>query len=136
MSCPLFDPTEPLDSRGDPERPRPPLGRLWRGRCCAGEEAEPSPHGALDLCNFGYARGRCERLPRAAPDAVRFSIVSADSQSVSVRWLVERECLPEGAGTAVLDRGSERWSGIEPDSPLARQAAAYVRAYLDSDAAD
>lgn len=133
MACPLFNPREPDDSTTPPDRPRPPLGRVWRGVCLANGEASEPPADAAELCNFGYARGRCARLPDQAADAVRFSVVETKPESVSILWLVERDCLPQSAGAACFRRAGGDWSGLDPDSTLGRQATAYVRSCLEAD---
>ena len=132
MACPLFEPTEPHPNDGPSDRPRPPLGRLWAGRCCAWDPPREAPEGVLlSGCNLGYARGECERLPDGAADAVRFSVVGADARFVQIRWLVERDTLPDNAGTARYEIAGRCWQGLDGDALLERQAAFYVRAYLE-----
>ena len=133
MACPLFEPTDPHPNEGPADRPRPPLGRLWAGRCRAVEPAVAAPDGVVQSrCNLGYARGECDLLPREAADAVRFSVVEAHSSYVQIRWLVERDCLPERSGTARYEIAKRRWEGLEDDELLERQAGFYLRAFLES----
>jgi len=56
--------------------PRLPLGRAWAGVCVAPGfvSEEPEETEQREICNIGYARGRCGRFPsNAEVDAVRFS---------------------------------------------------------------
>ncbi len=73
MACPYFYPTRRLDW---PSAPRLPLGAPYDGRCQAAANSEIHPEGGIlrDLCNFGYARGRCPHFPPESveADAVRF----------------------------------------------------------------
>lgn len=73
MACPYFYPLAPLP---DGIRvARSPLGRLYRGECHASASSVCPTGEVAELCNFGYARGRCERFPDQAPaDCVRLSI--------------------------------------------------------------
>ena len=70
---------------------------------------------------MGYARGRCERVPAAADDAVRFS----QGPSGEVRWSFERNHLPAHYGTTVP--GEESGEGSVLDSQIAAFAAAIAR---------
>jgi hypothetical protein len=57
--------------------PRLPLGAAYSGVCRAraGVEYEPPEDHQRELCNCGYARGRCSDFPAdATADAVRFSV--------------------------------------------------------------
>ena len=55
-----------------------PLGEMWDGVCHAapGADFRPDESALRNLCNFGYARGQCGRVPAAGPDAARFSVQS------------------------------------------------------------
>ena len=102
---------------------RPPLGRPHSGTCRAEPPNPILPDAELlmDCCNVGYARGRCERVPAAADDAVRFS----HGPSGEVRWSFERNHLPAHYGTTVP--GEESGQGSVLDSQIAAFAAAIAR---------
>ena len=125
MACPCFDPTGPVDWSAWSGRFRPPLGRPHSGICRAHIERPAVPEEAvlLNCCNLGYARGRCERLPSEAADAVRFSLGSIGE----VRWTLETDHRPVAAGVCgaglpsgrgrVLDRQIEAFRTALCDSP-------------------
>jgi hypothetical protein len=122
MSCPHFYPTE---SQGGGALF--PLGDSWTGLCHA-DPANPAMPDRTQTCNFGYARGRCERFPDdGGPDAVRFTVSRADSQFVQIYFVQERDHHPFAHGPIELPLESS--SVPAPTSLLARQAAAYVESY-------
>jgi hypothetical protein len=97
--------------------PRLPLGGAWAGECTIDGTPEPSELVQRDLCNSGYARGRCEHFPANAPaDAVRFSLTAAGR----LIYILEKDHAP-------LEHGE-----IDPVSdlrePLASQARAFIAA--------
>jgi hypothetical protein len=113
LPCPFFMPETRLPAHG-----RMPLGDAYRGSC----HSEPSgvfiPPEATqrDVCNFGYARGRCQRF-HGDVDAVRFSIAEE-----RLTWVKEREHVPVEHGVLEL----EQTAG---DVLLAAQARAFVEGY-------
>jgi hypothetical protein len=112
VACPYFMPEAPLDAFG-----RHPLGQAYRGSCHADPAAAIEPPEALqrELCNYGYARGRCDRFPAdAVADAVRFSMVED-----RLIWVTEREHAP-------VEHGCEPPPG---DELLAAQARVFVETY-------
>jgi hypothetical protein len=46
-----------------------PLGDAWSGVCRAAPTGEwlPDPNTLQQLCNFGYAREKCARVPAGGP---------------------------------------------------------------------
>lgn len=100
------------------EAPLTPLGDPHTGRCAT--SCDPSIETQRDLCNFGYARGRCPHCAAGdAPDAIRFSLAPG---AAAIRYSIERDHLPLAAGEldpALLD-----------GTPLHRQAGAYYESYL------
>lgn len=79
MACPFFKPLRRLDSRGWNPAPRLPLGDAWGGECTAGCAEQPAESAQRDVCNNGYARGRCAHFPDdSAADAVRFSLAAGE----------------------------------------------------------
>jgi hypothetical protein len=84
MACPYFQPVKRLDSGGWDPAPRLPLGDAWSGFCVAlasglssAGSFEPPESVQRELCNCGYARGRCAYFPdECAADAVRFAQTS------------------------------------------------------------
>ena len=79
MACPHFRPARRLDSGGWDPPPRLPLGDAWGGTCTAGGDCEPPESTQREICNCGYARGRCNHFPESdTADAVRFSISAGE----------------------------------------------------------
>lgn len=125
MPCPLFFPIEPLD-RGDwVHAPRLPLGDPYRGTCQANpaEPFDPPESEQRELCNCGYARGRCGRIPSDAPDAIRFSITHDASDRVHLIWVIEKDHAPVEFGTLA---SVEESLSIAPPL-LGAQARAFLR---------
>jgi len=115
MACPFFRPLRRLDSGGWTPAPRLPLGGAWGGECSADGAGEPPEPIQRDLCNSGYARGRCERFPaNAIADAVRFSI----TPSGRLIYILEQDHAPVEHG--------EIDAAHDPREPLASQARAFM----------
>lgn len=111
---------------------RMPLGDLWRGVCRA-ELAPFTPGDAAvtELCNMGYARGRCARYPQAdTGDAVRFLVTRDQGGLVRIEYVVERDHHPCGHGALEYSRTLGAFTGSDAESVLTRQALAYVTSYL------
>ncbi|MDX2149660.1 MAG: hypothetical protein SFV54_02920 [Bryobacteraceae bacterium] len=114
MACPYFDPLNRAS-----ERPgyRLPLGSLWLGACCS-PLADAAPRSAdhqREVCNVGYARGRCTSFPEdAESDAVRFA-----QRPEGVVFILEKGHAPVSWGPAaeippgtLLDRQLKAWNTI------------------------
>lgn len=115
MACPFFRPLRRLDSGGWTPAPRLPLGGAWGGECSVHGTWEPPEAIQRDLCNSGYARGRCERFPaNAIADAVRFSITPAGR----LIYILEQDHAPVEHG--------EIDAAQDPREPLASQARAFL----------
>jgi len=85
--------------------PRLTLIDEYRGICQASEPFEPNESAQREICNCGYARGRCERFPSESADAVRFSM-APDNRII---YILERDHMPgahgvvsEGEATGLL----------------------------------
>ena len=76
----------------------------------------PAEDHQRELCNYGYARGRCPHFPADAPaDAVRFSLIS-EQQAI---YILEK------------DHSPMEWGPVAQASAcVARQADAFVRSWL------
>jgi hypothetical protein len=111
VPCPLFIPTERLESGRWHEGPRWPLGDAWNGRCAAAPDDAIEESALLECCNAGYARQRCARVPAESADAVRFTMLAGGA----VHWAEERDHLPVRHGLVAPGH----------DGPLERQAAAF-----------
>src|SRR5450432_25581 len=101
MACPFFMPVARLD-RGDwIHAPRLPLGEPYRGMChvVEGEPFDPTESDQRELCNCGYARGRCRRVPPESPGAVRFSVAEDTGDRVKITWVMEKDHSPLEFGT-------------------------------------
>jgi hypothetical protein len=85
----------------------------------------------LELCNWGYARGRCDRFPPDAPaDAVRFSIAAEDQRSVRLIYVLERDHAPVEHGEIECSLASWSFSPAGASDLLLSQARAFVESYL------
>lgn len=125
MSCPFFEPRDLLDPVPWNElwthRPRVPLGEAYSGVCRArpGEPIAPSEEQQRELCNHGYARGRCERFPAdCAADAVRFSVIS--EEPLRLVYILEKDHTPVEHGELDISAA---------DGLLASQARAFAESY-------
>src|SRR5258708_1246936 len=80
--------------------PRLPLNDAHRGVCRATSDPfKPAERSQRELCNCGYARGRCERFPAdTAIDAVRFSITAERDGIVQLVYIMERDYAPAEHG--------------------------------------
>jgi len=129
MACPCFYPIEPQATRKT--TPPAPLGDTWSGACHATpDEWLPDPSTARELCNFGYARARCGRLPDDAPDAVRFAISYDRDGLIGIYWVMEKDHLPLAHGSLEYSDGGTRCLAAHPDACVARQAQAYLASFL------
>ena len=92
----------------------------------AREPFQPDSETVRDLCNYGYARGRCARFPGGdSADAVRFAIGSDDQTLVVIRYAIERDHYPLDQGELSLRRAPPIAGSV-----LLRQAHAYLQSYL------
>lgn len=124
VPCPCFYPQQTLPWIAWPGRfPIPPLGRPCAGVCKADPQRDYEPTGELLMlgCNMGYARRRCKRVPKSAPDAARFSLNSAGQ----VRWSLERDHRPVSQG--VVEPGRKTGAGEIVDA----QAEVYFDACVE-----
>lgn len=130
MACPFFMPVQPLRRDHWLHAPRLPLGDDYRGLCQAGAELfQPSESSQQDLCNCGYARGRCDRFPTESADAVRFSVVQEDDARIRLIYVLERAHAPEAHGVIEYSKPAARMEG-NVDARLLAQAGAFVQSYL------
>jgi hypothetical protein len=110
--------------------PRLPLGDHWGGACHARTDdiVEPLETLQREVCNCGYAKGRCERFPGgSAADAVRFSVTSDAGDLIRLIYILEKDHAPAGHGTleySVTDSPGEGGSLLEG------QARAFLETYL------
>jgi hypothetical protein len=109
-----------------------PLGDSWSGVCRAAPEGDwlPDPNTLQQLCNFGYARQKCARVPAAAPDAVRFTISNDRDGIVGIYWVMEKDHLPFAHGPLEYSRAHGSLRTAHPDPCLTQQAQAYAGSYL------
>jgi hypothetical protein len=125
VACPFFLPVRRLGSSGWNPEPRLPLGDAYGGSCHARASSpfEPPEEIQRDLCNCGYARGRCSHFPdNGAADAVRFSVTGDQDGRVTLVYILEKDHAPLEHGP--LDPAHEA------PEPLASQARAFVESYL------
>src|SRR5580698_6290297 len=95
MACPLFIPKSPL---GELVTIATPLGDLYGGNCAAAPAAVIEPETLRRYCNFGYARGHCERAAESDADAVRLLVRAERGGFVEIAWAVERNHHPVAVG--------------------------------------
>lgn len=125
MACPFFLPVRRLGSSGWNPAPRLPLGDAYGGSCHARASSpfEPPEEIQRDLCNCGYARGRCSHFPdNGAADAVRFSVTGDQDGRVTLIYILEKDHAPMEHGLMDDATGAPE--------PLASQARAFVESYL------
>ncbi|HLH43974.1 MAG TPA: hypothetical protein VKV74_13370 [Bryobacteraceae bacterium] len=133
VACPYFLPQCELPDGLWVHEPRWPLGKAFSGLCYsrASEPLEPPGQHQEELCNYGYARGRCERFPPGSTtDAVRFSIIEKDALRLRIVYVVEKEHVPARFGTLDYGIHAGAVSHPGPDAVLTRQAEAFAKSYL------
>jgi len=117
MACPFFKALQRLDAGGWDPAPRLPLGDAWSGVCVAAHDWIPPETTQRDVCNCGYARGRCDRFPPSeAADAVRFSL-----REERLIYILEKDHVPVECG--------EIDGATDPREPLASQARAFMESW-------
>lgn len=128
MACPFFLPVARLSTSEWVHAPRLPLGDPYRGECHASAVPfEPSEAEQRELCNCGYARGRCARMPDDAADAVRFSVLENAGGRVRVLWILEKDYAPVESAVIEENGGDDDGGG----NPIrAAQRRAFVESYL------
>jgi hypothetical protein len=109
-----------------------PLGDQWSGICRAasGAEWQPDADTSQRLCNFGYAREKCARVPAAGSDAVRFGISHDQDGLIRIYWVMEKDHLPFAHGPLEYSRAEAAFQPAHPDKCVAQQAQAYIAGYL------
>jgi hypothetical protein len=137
VSCPYFEPLEPLTSLDDRRTAMLPLGAMWAGVCRANPDQpfQPADSSLLPLCNLGYAREVCRQFPSGnGPDAVRFNVRGDDGALILLTYVLERDHHPFAHGPleySMRERSLRADGAGEACEPgLARQARAYVESYL------
>jgi hypothetical protein len=112
--------------------PPMPLGDAWSGVCRAapGGDWLPDPNTLQQLCNFGYARGKCGCVPSDVPDAVRFGVSHDRDGLIRIYWVMEKDHLPFAHGPLEYSRADAGFLAAHPDARVTQQAQAYVSSYL------
>ncbi len=101
MACPYFQPVKRLDAGGWDPPPRLPLGDAWSGFCLAlaAGSFEPPESVQRELCNCGYARGKCAYFPsESAADAVRFASQALENGAPKTIYILEKDHAPLAFG--------------------------------------
>ena len=130
MACPFFAPSRRLENTVWVRPPRYPLGDLFSGTCHASASNLTEGHHD-ECCNFGYARGRCDRFPGgAAADAVRFSVTDDTPTKLLVVYVVEKDHAPAEHGTLEYAIDESLLNGPKISNILAQQARAFLESYL------
>ena len=114
--------------------PRLPLGHPYSGSCHARPEEpfEPPESSLHDLCNCGYARGRCDRFPpESLADAVRFSVTLVEPDAVGLVYILERDHAPVEHGTLKYATRQSRFVDAPPTAILAAQAQAFLESHAE-----
>jgi hypothetical protein len=133
VACPFFVPSRRLEIAGWVRPPRLPLGDPFLGACHAqlADIVEPPESRQREVCNCGYARGRCDRFPGDSPgDAVRFSVTGDTLARLSVIYVVEKDHAPARHGTLEYVVGDARLEGPGMSEVLLQQARAFLESYL------
>jgi len=130
LACPFFVPREILNDGSWPHPSRLPLGAGWTGNCCAsGRELAASDTHLREFCNLGYATA-CPHLPQERDwDAVRFSVVRAGPEQVTICFVCERHHAPIEHGTLTFDVMRETWLDVHVDPRVLTLANCYLEAY-------
>lgn len=132
MACPFFMPRERLEEGAWTHAPRLPLGDPYRGTCHARptDVFEPAETEQRELCNCGYARGRCSHFPDdSAADAVRFSITADQDGVVRLIYILEKNYSPDEYGALEYAIAAGCLIGGDIDELLASQARAFLQSY-------
>ena len=133
MACPLFIPTAALS---DMVAVAAPLGNLHSGHCAADPTAAIDPETLRRYCNFGYARGYCDRAAQSHADAVRFLVRAAHGNTVEIAWSMERNHHPVAVGIIEIVIGAEppapqsQANETQANDPHLRQSYACAAAYV------
>jgi hypothetical protein len=133
VACPFFAPSRRLEISGWVRPPRLPLGDPFGGACHAqpADVIEPPEARQRELCNCGYARGRCDRFPGdGAPDAVRFSVIDETPARLLVVYVLEKDHAPAEFGTLEYAVDDARLDGPRISDILVLQARAFLESYL------
>jgi hypothetical protein len=133
VACPFFAPSRRLEIAGWVRPPRLPLGDPFGGACHAqpADIIEPPEARQRELCNCGYARGRCDRFPgNGAADAVRFSVTDETTSRLRVVYVVEKDHVPAEFGTLEYLIDDARLGGPPISDVLVQQARAFLESYL------
>jgi hypothetical protein len=133
VACPFFVPSRRLEITGWVRPPRFPLGDPFGGACHANpaDVTEPPESHQRELCNCGYARGRCDRFPGdSAADAVRFSVTDDTAARLLVVYVVEKDHAPAEHGTLEYSVADARLDGPYISDVLVQQARAFLESYL------
>ncbi|HEV8415857.1 MAG TPA: hypothetical protein VGQ49_19860 [Bryobacteraceae bacterium] len=130
MACPFFAPSQRLENIVWVRPPRYPLGDLFSGTCHASASNLTEGHHD-ECCNFGYARGRCDRFPGDdAADAVRFSVTEDSPARLVIVYVVEKDHAPVEFGTLEYAVADARLDGSPISDVLVQQARAFLESYL------
>jgi hypothetical protein len=131
MACPYFYPEALLQMDYWAVPPRLPLGDAYSGECRAQDAGfRPDEKTARHVCNLGYGRGSCGRLPAdASGDAVRFHVAAETPQMLRIQYVLEKDCWPQEHRIFEWSKLSQEISGELPDEILRRQLGAFVESY-------
>jgi len=132
MACPYFYPAARFETSSWIVPPRLPLGDPYSGECRAhGAAYHPDESTIREVCNVGYGRGRCDRLPEnAAADAIRFNVSADEGELIHIQYIVEKECWPKEHGSFECSSKSMQLAGAPADEILQRQASAFLESYV------
>lgn len=110
-----------------------PLGNAYSGSCraVAGQLHVPEQSHQREVCNRGYARGRCDRFPDGeAVDAVRFSVAAGEAGRLRLVYILEKDHAPSTHGSVEFSVKEDVFPDSRGDELLASQARAFVESYL------
>jgi hypothetical protein len=108
-----------------------PLGEPHRGECAAGAGWLPEGDLLRERCNFGYARGRCDRFPAGAEaDAVRFTAWEERDGVLELEYILERDYAPLRNGQLRYRSADGRADGPGAPDIVLRQAEAFAGSHL------
>jgi hypothetical protein len=126
-------PQDRVDDSAWQHAPRWPLGDVYQGVC----RSDPSRHfdprdaGQRDLCNYGYARGRCDRFPRdSSADAIRFSVTGDEDGRLRLVYIVEKNHAPAEHGLVESSVEEIQSIRVGESELISNQARVFLESYL------
>jgi hypothetical protein len=133
VACPFFMPQDRLDDSAWKHAPRLPLGDAYRGVCHSdpSHPFDPRDTARRDLCNYGYARGRCDRFPPdSSADAIRFSVAGDENGRIRLVYIAEKDHAPAQHGSVESSVEEIQSIRVSENELISKQARVFLESYL------